>query len=65
MPQTVKLNEWEQEALTARLNLLNRKLVMNGFKTIGTESAIVHKIIELTINKLEIDENGNIKIIDD
>ena len=64
MPVTVKLNEWEQEALEARLNYLNKKLVMNGFKTIKTESHIVHKIIEMTINKVEIDENGNIKIVD-
>lgn len=64
MPVTVKLNEWEQEALEARLNYLNKKLIMNGFKTLKSESQIVHKIIEMTINKVEIDENGNIKIVD-
>ena len=64
MPETVKLNQWEQEALEARLNYLNKKLIMNGFKTLKSESQIVHKIIEMTINKVEIDENGNIKITD-
>jgi 7-keto-8-aminopelargonate synthetase-like enzyme len=64
MAETVKLNKWEQEALEARLNYLNKKLVMNGFKTLKSESQIVHKVIEMTINKLEIDESGNIKIVD-
>lgn len=64
MPETVKLNQWEQEALEARLNYLNKKLIMNGFKTLKSESQIVHKIIEMTINKVEIDDNGNIKIVD-
>lgn len=64
MPVTVKLNEWEQEALEARLNYLNKKLIMNGFKTLKSESQIVHKIIEMTINRVEIDDNGNIKIVD-
>lgn len=64
MAETVKLNKWEQEALEARLNYLNKKLVMNGFKTLKSESQIIHKILEMTINKIDIDENGNIKIKD-
>ena len=64
MAETVKLNKWEQEVLEARLNYLNKKLIMNGFKTIKSESQIVHKIIEMTINKVDIDNNGNIKIND-
>ena len=52
MAQTVKLNKWEQEVLEARLNYLNKKLVMNGFRTLKSESEIVHKIIEMTINKI-------------
>lgn len=64
MAETVKLNKWEQEVLEARLNYLNKKLIMNGFKTIKSESQIVHKIIEMTINKVDIDSNGNIKIND-
>ncbi|MHA3117499.1 hypothetical protein E0H86_15740 [Acinetobacter sp. ANC 4635] len=62
MAETVKLNKWEQEALEARLNYLNKKLVMNGFKTIKSESQIIHKIIEMTVNKLDIDEDGNLKL---
>ena len=62
MAETVKLNKWEQEVLEARLNYLNKKLVMNGFKTIKSESQIIHKIIEMTINKIDIDESGNLKI---
>ncbi|MFW2097315.1 hypothetical protein ACG9ZL_13990 [Acinetobacter sp. ULE_I057] len=64
MAETVKLNKWEQEVLEARLNYLNKKLIMNGFKTIKSESQIVHKIIEMTVNKIDIDQNGNIKIVD-
>lgn len=64
MAETVKLNKWEQEVLEARLNYLNKKLIMNGFKSIKSESQIIHKIIEMTINKIDIDENGNLKIRD-
>ncbi|RZG76796.1 hypothetical protein [Acinetobacter sp. WCHAc060025] len=62
MAETVKLNKWEQEALEARLNYLNKKLVMNGFKTLKSESQIIHKLIEMTINKIDIDEDGNLKL---
>lgn len=58
----VKLNKWEIEVLEAKLNYLNKKLAMNGFRTLKTESEIVHKIIEMTINKTDIDESGNLKI---
>ena len=60
--QTVKLNKWEQEVLEARLNYLNKKLVMNGFRTLKSESEIVHKIIEMTINKIDIDQDGNLRL---
>lgn len=62
MAETVKLNKWEQEALEARLNYLNKKLVMNGFKTLKSESQIIHKLIEMTINKIDIDADGNLKL---
>ena len=62
MAQTVKLNKWEQEVLEARLNYLNKKLVMNGFKTLKSESEIVRKIIEMTINKIDIDQDGNLRL---
>ena len=62
MAQTVKLNKWEQEVLEARLNYLNKKLVMNGFRALKSESEIVHKIIEMTINKVDIDQDGNLRL---
>lgn len=62
MAETVKLNKWEQEALEARLNYLNKKLVMNGFKTLKFESEIVHKILEMTINRIDIDQDGNLRL---
>lgn len=62
--ETVKLNKWEQEALGERLILINKKLAMKGYKTIPTESQIIHKILEMTINKIDIDSDGNIKIND-
>ncbi|EXF55547.1 hypothetical protein J502_2955 [Acinetobacter sp. 1294596] len=62
MPQTVKLNAWEQEALEERFNLINKKLIMKGFKPLKSESEIVHKILEMTLNKVGITENGSLKI---
>jgi hypothetical protein len=35
---------------------------MNGFKTLKSESQIIHKLIEMTINKIDIDEDGNLKL---
>lgn len=64
MAETVKLNKWEQEALSERLIVLNKKLAMKGYKTIPTESHIIHKILEMTVNKVDIDTDGNIKIND-
>lgn len=64
MSTNVKLNEWEQEALSEKLITLNKKLVMKGKKPLKTESEIVHKVLEMTINKLTITEDGNIKIND-
>lgn len=64
MPTHVKLNTWEQEALTSQLIHLNKKLVMSGYKPLKTESEIVHRILEMTLGKLEITEQGTIKITD-
>lgn len=62
MAITVKLNSWEQEALRERFNLVNRKLVMKGMKPLTAESQVVHKILEISLNKLNVDEEGNLKI---
>ena len=64
MSTNVKLNEWEQEALSEKLITLNKKLVMKGKKPLRTESEIVHKVLEMTVSKLTITEDGNIKISD-
>lgn len=62
MPTHVKLNAWEQEALTSQLIHLNKKLVMSGYKPIKSESEIVHRILEMTLGKLEVSEHGTVKI---
>lgn len=62
MSTNIKLNKWEQEALSERLILINKKLVMKGHKPIATESQIVHKILEMTLSKLNVTEDGNLKI---
>lgn len=62
MTTAVKLNKWEQEALSERLIMLNKKLVMKGHKPIATESQIVHKILELAITKIDVTDDGNLKI---
>lgn len=62
MTTNVKLNKWEQEALSEKLIQINKKLVMKGHKPISTESQIVHKMIELSINKIAITEDGNLKL---
>ncbi len=62
MSTNIKLNKWEQEALSERLTLINKKLVMKGHKPFATESQIVHKILEMTVTKLVVSEEGNLKI---
>lgn len=62
MSTNIKLNKWEQEALSERLILINKKLVMRGHKPMTAESQIVHKILEMTLNKINVDQDGNLKI---
>lgn len=64
MSTNIKLNAWEQEALSEKLIYLNKKLVMKGHKPIATESQIVHKILEMTLSKLNVTDDGNLKIED-
>lgn len=61
MSTAVKLNEWERQALSEKLIQLNKKLVMSGKKPLKTESEIVHKIIEMTLAKIEV-RDGNLVI---
>lgn len=61
MSTAVKLNKWERQALSEKLIQLNKKLVMSGKKPLKAESEIVHKIIEMTLAKIEV-RDGNLVI---
>ena len=41
---------------------LNNDLAEKGMRGISKESELVHKILEMTIKKLEISESGNLII---
>lgn len=60
--KVVKMNEWEKQALTEKLIALNRKLALSGNKPIKTESEIVHKILELTLSKASVKDDGTFYI---
>lgn len=60
MAQTIYLNNWEQKKLYNKMLELNIKLTKKGMKNISKESQIVHRILELTIDKVELSENGTI-----
>lgn len=60
MAQTIYLNNWEQKKLYNKMLELNIKLTEKGMKNISKESQIVHRILELTIDKVELSENGTI-----
>lgn len=60
MAQSVYLNEWEQKKLYKKMIELNNKLAEKGMRGISRESQLVHRILELSIDKLEISESGSI-----
>ncbi len=60
MAQSVYLNEWEQKKLYKKMIELNNKLAEKNMRGISKESQLVHKIIELAIEQLEVSENGSI-----
>lgn len=60
MAQSVYLNEWEQKKLYKKMIELNNKLADKGMRGISKESQLVHKILELSIEKLEVSESGSI-----
>lgn len=62
MAQSVYLNEWERKKLKKKMIELNDKLANKGMKGICRESQLVHKILELTIEKVEVSENGSLMI---
>ena len=61
MPKTIKLSDWEQKKLHEQVIKLNKKLIEQNMKPIQ-ESELVHKILEITINKTELSESGTIII---
>ena len=60
MAQTVYLNEWEQKKLYKKMIELNNKLSEKVMRGISKESQLVHKILELAIEKLDVSESGSI-----
>ena len=60
MAQSIALNEWEQKKLYKKMIELNNKLSDKDMRGISKESQLVHKIIELSIEKLDISESGSI-----
>lgn len=60
MAQSVYLNEWEQNKLYKKMIELNNKLAEKGMRRISKESQLIHKILELSIEKLEVSESGSI-----
>lgn len=62
MAQSVYLNEWEQKKLYRKMIELNNKLAEKNMRGISKESQLVHKIIELTIERLDVSESGTIVI---
>ncbi|RKW43904.1 MAG: hypothetical protein D8B60_00515 [Moraxella sp.] len=60
MAKSIALNEWEQQALYRKMVELNNKLAEKEMRGISKESVIVHRIIELAINKIDISESGTI-----
>lgn len=64
MAQSVYLNEWEQKKLYKKMIELNNKLSEKGMRGISKESQLVHRILELSIDRLEVSESGSIILKD-
>lgn len=60
MAKTVYLTEWEQKKLYKKMIELNNKLSEKEARGISKESQLVHRILELSIEKLDISESGTI-----
>ena len=60
MAKTVYLNEWEQKKLYRKMIEMNNKLSDRGLRGISKESQIIHRILELSIDRLDISESGSI-----
>ena len=62
MAKNIYLNEWEQKQLYRKMIELNNKLSDKELRGISKESQLVHKILELTISRLDVSESGSIII---
>lgn len=62
MSETVYLKKWEREALYKKMIELNNELADKGLRGISKESELVHKILEMTIKKIEVSESGSLII---
>lgn len=62
MAKNIYLNEWEQKQLYRKMIELNNKLSEKELRGISKESQLVHKILELTISRLDVSESGSIII---
>ncbi|OOS02656.1 hypothetical protein SAMN02745664_12521 [Moraxella cuniculi DSM 21768] len=64
MAKTIALNEWEQQALYRKMVELNNKLAEKEMRGIAKESTLIHRIIELSLPKLDVSESGTIILKD-
>lgn len=62
MADTVYLKKWEKEALYKKMIELNNQLSEKGVRGISRESELVHKILEMTIKRVEVSESGSLVI---
>lgn len=62
---TIRLKKQEAADLADLSFMLTKKNVMAGLKKMHSESEIVHFIIKQTLKRVDVDETGNLKIIED
>lgn len=58
--KTIRLKDTESYDLKEISYNLTKKNIMNGVKTIYRESDLVHFILEQKLNKIDVDEKGNL-----
>lgn len=62
MADTIYLKKWEKEKLYKKMIELNNKLSEKNVRGISKEAELVHRILEITIEKLDISESGSVII---
>jgi transposase len=61
MTRSIRLNEIERKLIKKKSREINKKLVMSGREPMK-ESEILHEILEKTIERAELNGQGNIEI---